>query len=160
MYSAALRSLALARRVRWGGGGVSKVSRQSLARPAVSATLSQYRWNSSGGGGGGGGQGHRGRQRQRRPQGGGARADPRHAQPVNAPPRHTTADGAISVGDATGFSMALQFLGTASTFPTSARSTSALTVSFRCGSVWLFDCGENTQLQLRRVSWCVVGWGR
>ena len=138
-----LRSLALARRARWSAAALSRLGGGWRA-PATLSTASPYRWKSTDR------QGPKGRHGGRKD---GARGKwQQHLEPVGAPTRKITAEGAISVGDSTGFSMGLQFLGTASTFPTSARSTSSLAVSFRCGSVWLFDCGENTQLQLRKSS--------
>ena len=160
MASTGLRYLAFARRVRWRGGsfpgvGLARLERtrrvweptltaaqQSLssttAPPHNGSTLNRKRAKQKAQG-----------TPQRRAKN---RREPGFALPANAPPRHVTADGAVCVGDSTGFSMGVQFLGTASTFPTTCRGTSALTVSFRCGSIWLFDCGEGTQLQLRRVS--------
>lgn len=47
--------------------------------------------------------------------------------------------------------MIITFLGTSSATPTLRRNVSGIALTFtRCGSWWLFDCGEGTQQQIMR----------
>ncbi|KAL7647054.1 UNVERIFIED_CONTAM: hypothetical protein RMT77_002311 [Armadillidium vulgare] len=47
--------------------------------------------------------------------------------------------------------MKFRFLGTGASYPTPHRGVSSLGVQFSNGSIWLFDCGEGTQIQLQKV---------